>query len=127
MEGVVSKITALEDRVINLENKFDDLNDENKLERDENKLEREEYRKEIVAIKGDIIDIRNKIDRELGELIDSNVYQRNVLDRLMDNVLEGNKLAEEIKRETRNQWFKMLSSGGILFIIIQAIIQALTK
>ena len=38
---------------------------------------------------------------------------------------EAEKRADEIKLETRKQMFKLLGSGGLIFMIIQAIIQAL--
>lgn len=99
----------------------------------------------------DLFDVNNSVRRELTKFTDYFIEERRESERreteakeraaeakrvAKERALEAKreaeqreqeaeKRADEIKLETRKQMFKLLGSGGLIFMIIQAIIQAL--
>lgn len=88
----------------------------------------------------DLFDINNSVRRELTKFTDYFIEERRESERRETEAKgraneakreaeqrehEARKRADDLKMETRKQMFKLLGSGGIIFMIIQAIIQAL--
>ena len=90
----------------------------------------------------DLVDVNNSVRRELTKFTDYFLEERRESERRESEAKErdaqarreaeereasARKRADEIKRETRNQMFKLLGSGGIIYMVVNAIIQALLK
>lgn len=92
---------------------------------------------ELEDIKSEVRDLKDRLSLELVKMGANGDYQREMIDKLMESVLEGNRLAkerednarkrtDELRRETRNNVFKivgtLVGSGGLIYALIQAFI-----